>query len=402
MAAPRRSRSPRLRHVARGLARRRTASGDGMLVPRGVRVAGAWSWRLLVIGAAVAVFIFIVVQLRLIVVPVMVAILLTALLTPAVDWLQRHRWPRVVAVAVTFLLALIVVGALVALAVWQVRLGAPDLRHRSVQVFDELRTWLRNGPLGLSNHEIVAFRNRIGAALGSDSQFVINGALSVGSKVGHVAVGFVLAIFSTLFILFDGRAIWGWTVRLFPRRARAAVDGAGRSGWLTLVSFVRVQILVASIDTVGIGLGVLLLGLPLVVPIAVLVFLGSFVPVVGAVVTGAIAVFIALVYNGWVVALLMLAVVLLVQEVESHVLQPLIMGTAVKVHPLAVVLAVAAGTLLAGIPGALFAVPMAAVANVMIRYVASGTWRGGPIDEADGSVWRVVPVVRRRRGLPRA
>jgi predicted PurR-regulated permease PerM len=136
-----------------------------------------------------------------------------------------------------------------------------------------------------------------------------------------------------------------------------------------------VQILVATVDAIGIGAGAAILQLPLAIPIAVLVFLGSFVPVIGAVVTGALAVFVALVYNGWVVALIMLAIVLLVQQIEGHVLQPLVMGTAVKVHPLAVVLAVAGGSVVGGIAGALFAVPNVAVLNVVAAYIARGDWR---------------------------
>jgi len=166
-------------------------------------------------------------------------------------------------------------------------------------------------------------------------------------------------------------------VRLFPRRARPAIDGAGKAGWTTLSSFVRVQIVVAFIDAVGIGLGAVFLQVPLAIPIAVLVFLGSFVPVLGAVVTGALAVFIALVYNGVWPAVWMLLIVLIVQQVEGHILQPLIIGSAVKVHPLAVVLAVGSGAILAGIPGTLFAVPTVAVANVMIKYIAEGRWRSG-------------------------
>ena len=184
-----------------------------------------------------------------------------------------------------------------------------------------------------------------------------------------------MTLFSTLFILIDGKGIWAWIVRIFPRRARTALDGAGKAGWLTLQNFIKVQILVATIDAIGIGAGAAILQLPLAIPIAVLVFLGSFIPVIGAVATGALAVFIALVYNGWVVALIMLGIVLLVQQIEGHVLQPLVMGTAVKVHPLAVVLAVAGGSVVAGIPGALFAVPIVAVLNVMIGYIARGDWR---------------------------
>ncbi|HWD61235.1 MAG TPA: AI-2E family transporter, partial [Humibacter sp.] len=226
------------------------------------------------------------------------------------------------------------------------------------------------------------------------------GALSIGSTLGHVLTGVLLTAFSTLFILIDGKGIWGWIVRIFPRRARAAIDGAGRAGWVTLTNFARVQVLVASIDAVGIGLVAFFLGLPLVIPIAVLVFLGSFIPIVGAVITGALAVVVALVYNGWVAALIMLIGVLAVQQLEGHVLQPLIMGSAVKVHPLAVVLVVATGSLLAGIPGALFAVPFAAVLNVMVRYVSGGSWRSradaaytGPPD----ALWQTVPRPRRLR-----
>jgi predicted PurR-regulated permease PerM len=203
-----------------------------------------------------------------------------------------------------------------------------------------------------------------------------------------------------LFILIDGKGIWSWIVRIFPRTARPAADGAGRAGWATLTSFARVQVLVASIDALGIGLVAFFLGLPLVIPIAVIVFLGSFIPIVGAVVTGALAVVVALVYNGWVAAIVMLAGVLAVQQLEGHVLQPLIMGSAVKVHPLAVVLVVAAGSLLAGIPGALFAVPFAAVLNVMVRYVSSGAWRSGPDVPYGGppeALWRTVPRSRRWR-----
>jgi predicted PurR-regulated permease PerM len=172
-------------------------------------------------------------------------------------------------------------------------------------------------------------------------------------------------------------------VRLFPRKARPAIDGSGRAGWVTLTNFVRVQIFVAFVDAVGIGLGAWIIGLffggfPLVIPITVAVFLGSFIPVVGALFSGVLAIFIALVYLNPFAALVMLGVVIAVQQIEGHVLQPFIMGTAVRVHPLAVVFAVAAGGFLAGIPGALFAVPVVATLNVMVKFVASGQWRTIP------------------------
>jgi len=347
-------------------------------VPRGMVIAGAWSWRLLAVVGVLAVFVWLVIQLRIIVIPFMVALLVSALLVPLSSWLQRHGWPRWLAVVVSLVGFVVVVVGLVYLVVLQIIDGWPALRDRSVASYVELKDVLLASPLHLTEAQLNGYLGDAVTALQQDSQPLLRGALSVGATAGHVGAGLVLVLFSTIFILVGGRDIWAWVVRIFPRRARTAVDGAGRAGWLTLTNFVKVQILVAAVDAVGIGLGALFLGLPLVAPIAIAVFLGSFVPVVGAVATGTIAVVVALVYNGWVVALLMLAVVIVVQQIEGHVLQPFVMGGAVKVHPLGVVFAVAAGALLAGIPGALFAVPVVAVLNVMVGYVASGRWRDVP------------------------
>ncbi len=371
-------------------------------VPRGVRIAGAWSWRLLVIGAVIAVGIFLIVQLRLIIVPLLIAVLLSALLVPFKDFLHRHGWPRWLAIVAALVTLIVIVGGLFSLAIWQVARQSHELQTQSVAAYEQFRSWLTTGPLGLTDSQINSAFASLWQSIQQDSQVFISGALSIGSTLGHVLAGVLLTLFSTLFILIDGRAIWGWVVRIFPKRARDAVDGAGQAGWQTLRNFAKVQVLVASIDALGIGLGAFFLGLPLVIPIAVLVFLGSFIPIVGAVITGALAVFIALVFKGWLFALIMLGVVLLVQQIEGHVLQPLIMGTAVRVHPLAVVLAVAAGSLLAGIPGALFAVPFVAVLNVMVHYIAGGSWRTlppGHWEAPAGAIWETVPrPVRRPRG----
>jgi putative heme transporter len=340
-----------------------------------MRIAGDWSWRILAVLAVVAVLIFLVVQLRLIVIPLMIAVLLAALLVPLVGFLVRHRWPRGLAVAVAELGLIGVVSGLVFLVVSQIRSGFPDLQKRSVQAYEDFTVFLRESPFQISQQDLDGYVSSVVDTLQSDNGLLVNGALSVGSTAGHVLAGLLLVLFSTLFMLIDGRGIWQWVVRLFPRRARTAVDGSGTAGWVTLTTFVRVQIFVAAVDAVGIGLVALFLQLPLTIPIAVAVFLGSFIPVVGAVATGAIAIFIALVYGGPIPALIMLIGVLAVQQLEGHVLQPLVMGTAVKVHPLAVVLAVAAGGFLAGIPGALFAVPVVATINAMITFIASGRWR---------------------------
>lgn len=341
-----------------------------------MRTAAAWSWRLLVVAGAIGVLIFLIIQLRLIVIPLLIGVLLAALLVPYAAWLKsRLRFPHWLAVAVAMLTLVTVVTALVWLVVAQVRAGWPSLQDRSVDAFDEFLVWLST-TFGLSTAEITAWVDGIVAELDFSTQGpLVTGALSVSTTAIELLAGTVLVIFSLLFFLIDGPNIWRFVARLFPRTARTAVDGAARAGWLTLTNFSKVQIFVAFVDGLGIGLIAWALGLPLALPIGVAVFLASFVPFIGALVTGALAVIIALIYNGPFIALLMLAGVLLVQQIEGNVLQPLVMGPAVRVHPLAVVLAVTTGGLLAGIPGTLFAVPIAAFSNVFIRYIASGRWR---------------------------
>lgn len=356
---------------------------EAELVPPPLRVAAAYSWRILVVVAVFAVLVFLISQLREIVIPFFVSVLIAALLVPFVRFLMRHRWPKWLAVTLAMVGTIAIVVGLIFVIVWQIRSGYVDLQLRSVKAYAAFRDFLAQSPLHLNNARLQTVIDQAFAALQRDSQALISGALSIGSTAGHFLAGLFLTLFATLFILIDGKRIWAWIVGLFPRKARAAVDGSGRAGWLTLTTFVRIQIFVAAVDATGIGLGAWILGLifggfPLVIPIAIAVFLGSFIPVVGAVLTGAIAVFVALVYLGPLPALLMVGIVLLVHQVEGHILQPLVMGTAVRVHPLAVVFAVAAGSFLAGIPGALFAVPVIATLNVIVKYIARGEWRTDP------------------------
>ncbi len=352
-------------------------------VAPGMRIAAAWGWRVLVVAAVIALIGLVVFILRDVAVPVFVAILLSALLVPFCNWLQRKGWPKALAVALCEIGLLIVIAGLITVIVITVRRGLPDLIATTQVRYEDFVRFLAAPPLNLSEEDITSYVDGAVAALQSDGGALLTGALSVGSTAGHVVAGALIALFMTLFILIDGRAMWTWVVRLFPARARAAIIGAGEAGWITLSTFVRVQIFVAFVDAVGIGLGAYILGLfyggfPLVIPIAIAVFLASFIPVVGAVATGVFAVFVALVYLGPVPALIMLGIVILVQQLEGHVLQPFLIGSAVKVHPVAVVLAVATGAYVAGIPGALFAVPLVATLNVMIGYVARGDWRTTP------------------------
>ena len=368
-------------------------------VPRGLRIATAYAWRMLVIAGAIALLVWLVIQFKLLVIPLLIAILVTALVSPALSWLLRHRVPRWAAIAITLVGTLAIVAGLVWLVAWQISRQLADVQARVVEAIDELRAFLLT--LGVSETEINTYIDQGLALLQEQSAALWTGALALGSTVGHVAAGALLALFSLICILADGGSIWRWTVRLFPAEARRAVDVAGRNGWRTVINYARTQLLVATIDAVGIGLGAFLLQLPLAIPIAVLVFLGSFVPLVGAILTGAVAVFIALVYNGPWIALAMLAVVLAVQQIEGHILQPLLMGSAVKVHPLAVVMVVAGGSMIAGIPGALFAVPLAAFVNVVAVTLSSGSWRTGSQPHGD-LIWDTVPkTIGPARSAPR-
>lgn len=248
----------------------------------------------------------------------------------------------------------------------QIRTQLPKLEHQVGVVIDSTRSYLNTHPFGLTDAKLQGYVNDILNWVRQNTAQIGSSALAVGTGIVHFLEGAFIVFFVTLFSMIDGPRIWGWVVRLFPRRAQGRIDAAGEAGWRTLTSFIRVQLVVAATDAVGIGLGAWILGAPLAIPVSVVVFFGALVPVVGAIVGGAAAVGIVLVFNGWVGALIMLGVVLLVQQLESHILHPLLTGSAVKVHPLGIVLGVTAGTAAAGLAGAFFAVPFIATVNAMV------------------------------------
>jgi predicted PurR-regulated permease PerM len=378
-------------------------------IPYGVRIAASWAWRvglILVVGGAL---IWLLSRISFLIIPVMVAALLAGLLSPVVRWLRSKRLPNGAAVAITVLGFLgLIVGAL-ALVGRQLISGFDELWSQALAGVQQIQDWLADGPLHLTADQIDQYLKEATSALQNNSSSILSGALSFGSTAGHFAAGLVLALFILIFFLLEGDRIWAFIVRLLPKKARAAAFGAGRKGWASMVSYARIQMFVAFVDAVGIGVGAAIIGVPLALPLSVLVFIGSFIPVVGALFTGAIAVLLALVANGPVNALIMLAIVLLVQQLESHILRPLVMGKAVSLHPVAVILSVAAGSYLAGIPGALFSVPILAVANTAIRYIAARTWEHeqvlvtpeGPVTlgpDTDGTIREVRLPGRSGRG----
>ena len=347
----------------RGAAHRSTDAADGVTMP--VRVAAAWTWRLIVIAVGVYLLFRVLHGVEVLVVPVLVAVLLSALMIPLVSLLVRHKVPRSLAVATTMVVGLLIVGSLFTLVGTPLASGLAALGRQATAGFAQVQRWLREGPLGLGNEQIDQFVAQIRDQVSANSEQIISRALAATATAGEIATGAVLALFALAFFLYEGEKIWAWLVSLFPTAARERIDTAGRAGWRTLTAYVRATIVVATADAVGIGVGAALLGVPLAIPLGVLVFLGAFVPIVGALVSGSVAVLVALVALGPVQALIMLAIVVGVQQIESHVLQPFVLGRAVSVHPLAVVLAIGAGLIAAGIVGALFAVPLVAVGNTV-------------------------------------
>jgi predicted PurR-regulated permease PerM len=357
-------RSPRLIAVERA-----STVDDG--IPRGVRIAGAWAWRIILFVAAAYLLLRLIGILRVVVIPVVVALLLAALFEPAAAALRRRGVNRSLAAGGVLVGGLLVVGGGLGLIVQTFVAQFGDLSAQVTQGVDEVQTWLAEGPLHLSQAQLSDGIERLQQAVTKNQGALTSGALSTAVTVGEVLAGFFVVLFTLFFFLRDGGQIWQFLCRLLPRPAQVPTARAGHYSWRTLVSYVRATVVVAFVDAVGIGVGLAVLGVPLALPLAALVFLGAFIPVVGATLSGAVAVLVALVTVGPVKALIVLAIVIAVQQLEGHVLQPLIMGRAVALHPLAVILAIAIGVVAAGIVGGLVAVPMLAVANTAVRYLAA-------------------------------
>ncbi|MFD2093000.1 AI-2E family transporter [Blastococcus deserti] len=338
-------------------------------VPFGLRTAAAWSWRLIVVIAGFYVLLYAASYVGVVVIPVIVALLLAALLQPGAAALIRRGWPRGLAASAMLLVGLAVVAGIITLVVERISAGFADLADQVTQGIVQVQSFIvRTFPI--TRGQLDAAVTSLQEALVANEEELASGAITTATTVGHVFTGIVLALFTLFFFLKDGRSIWLWLVGLFPAASRAYLDEAARRAWRTLISYVRATVAVALVDAVGIGIGLAVLGVDLVIPLAALVFLGAFIPIIGSFLAGTVAVLVALVTQGPITALIALVIVVAVMQLEGHVLQPLLLGRAVHVHPLAVVLAIAAGLLVGGIFGALVAVPVVACANVAGTYLS--------------------------------
>lgn len=339
------------------------------VIPWGVRVAAEAGWRVLVLAAVVWVLLQIVSAISLLVFAFTAGLLITALLQPFVGWLKRMGFSRGAATAVTAFGGFAVMGLIGWFVVWQVIENSDHLADQVQDGVERVRDFILELPFDITEENLDEWVESINGWINDNRDTLTSAGLEATNYVVEFFTGAGITLFVVLFLLYDGQGVWQWFLRLVPAVARPGVAGAGPRAWITLTGYVRGTVIVALIDAIGIGIGLFIIDVPMAVPLAVIVFVASFVPLVGAIVSGALAVVVAVVTNGVMDAVLVLGVVLLVQQIEGHILQPFILGRMVRVHPLAVVLGVAAGSMLAGIPGAIVAVPLIAVTNTVVGYL---------------------------------
>ncbi|MGZ4542639.1 MAG: AI-2E family transporter [Mycobacteriaceae bacterium] len=333
----------------------------------GIRVTASWAVRGLVIATALYLLFHVIRTFGVVTVPVALALLGSALMSPLVGWMQSKGVPRALATVIAMVGGIALVASVLTFVVQAFIDGLPELQNKVSASISGVQRWLIEGPFKLRPDEITSTGDTLTKSLKSHSDALTTSALSTASTLTEILTGGLLTLFTLIFFLHGGRGIWEFLIKAVPEHTRDAVDVAGHRGFGSLVGYVRATVAVAGVDATGIGVGLGVLQVPLALPLAALVFLGAFIPIIGAVLTGIVAVLVALVTKGLVVALIVLGVVLAVQQLEGHVLQPLLLGRAVALHPVAVVLAIAAGTVVGGILGALLAVPTVAVLNSAIR-----------------------------------
>ncbi len=349
-------------------------SDEGQVrVPRGLATAAAISWRVLVVAAAVLATGLVLVELRVAFLAVFLAIFATAILRPISERLRSAGWPPALAAGSVLAAAVAALGGLLWLLLPPFVDQMRDLGGEIADGADEVRDWLVEGPLDLSEQQIDDFTNDVSAAARDNTDAILSGVLSGAQVVVEVVATVLIALVLTFFFLKDGDRIREWLIGLFAPQRREHVAAIGAGSWETLARYLRGMTIVASFDAAFIGLALVLLGVPSALPLAVFTFFGAYVPIAGAVVTGLAAVVVALIAEGLVIALAVLAAVVAVQQIESNVLQPVVVGRAVEVHPAGVLLAVTCGALIAGVLGALVAVPIAAVGTRVAGYIRERT-----------------------------
>jgi len=330
-------------------------------VPRLLQVVAAWSWRLLLTGLVVYLTFRLAVALRLVVLPLIAAMLLTALLQPLAAQLRRRGFSPLLATWCMMLLALIVIAGAITLITNQIANQYPVLFSEVQHTINQLRHSLAGPPFHLNQSRLTALSQNVLHYISQHKSVVAGTVLTGGKYLGEILAGLLLTLFITFFLMKDGHRIWSWLISGMRPRAQRRMHHAGNQAWRALVNYVHGTVVVAAIHAVILGVTLWLLGVPLLVPLIVLVFIAAFVPIIGILVAGGLAILVALATKGWVAAVILLAVLIVENQIEGHLLQPLVVGRIIRLHPLAIILVLAVGAIIAGIPGAIIAVPVAAV-----------------------------------------
>lgn len=354
-------------------------------VSPGLVIVSAWCWRILLVTATVLGLILLLERFYLPVLPLVFALLLAALLHPVLALMRRLHLPRALATWATLLLAALVLGG-IGWFVWQRAASTyPQLIGQVDGLSKQVQDLLSKLP-GANNVQLDQLQQDAISWVRKHTSSLASGVITVGTIIGELVTGLVVLIFVTFYFLQEGDRIWSWLVRLCPKPVQPSVRGAGYRAWHVLSGWVVGTAIIALFHGIVIGLFVYFLGVPLAIPLAVLVFIGSFIPIVGAVLFGGLAVLVALLTQGLVPALILVAVLLVENQIEAHLLQPFIVGKAVSLHPVAIVLALTAGGLVAGIVGAVLVIPAVASLNAAWKYLTGiedldGNPRGdGPAD----------------------
>jgi predicted PurR-regulated permease PerM len=348
-----------------------------------VRVATAWTWRLLVLAAAGYVVFRVSTRVEWVLLAVIIALFLTAVLQPLQRLYQRFfPRPKSLSPLLALLSGVIVLGGIAYFVVWQITTHATQLGNQLSNLVTRTKHWLQTGPVHMNTADLNKLTTRITDAITGHPGQLISGAITTVRTVAEGIAALLLILLITFYLLRDGPIVWQWVVRLFPRSAHARVDNAGRAGWGAFGGYMRGQLLIALIHGVSITIVLLVMRVSLAAPLGVLIFLGSFIPLVGLTITGAIAVGFALLEHGWVTALVVTVAIVVLVQIEGHLLQPFIQSRTVHLHPLAVVLAVVTGTTLGGIPGALIAVPLVSFVNTSVRALRAGPEESAPRDRS--------------------
>jgi len=351
-------------------------------MPGWYRTAGAASWRFLAIAAAAYVVAYVLVHLRVIVLPIILAVLASTLLLPIVRWLKQRRVPDALAAALAMLAAFLLLAAIATAIAPSLASQFGELRTQSEKGVRQATDQLAKEPFNLSEREIRARVDQGLKDLRKNSGPLARGLGSGAVLLGEVLTGLIVTVLLCFFVLKDGEQMWAWVLRLVRERSRADADAVGTRVYTALAGYVRGIAMVGLVDAILIGIALLIIGVPLVVPLAIITFFAAFIPLIGAFVAGLLAVLVALVSGGLLDALLVLGAIILVQQVEGHVLYPLLMSRAVHLHPAVIVVSLGAGGILAGIVGVFLAVPIAGVASVILQYAQNRPAPDTPLTDA--------------------